>query len=184
MKDLDLLQKKVEQKMNNDPAHDFKHIMRVYKNAKKLCKKEKGNEKLVLSAALLHDIVSYPKTDKRSKNSSLKSADEATRILKQLRYSDEEIKVISDAIRDHSFSRGKTPKTLEGKILQDADRLDAIGAIGIASAGITTTAIQETPDQRLVDESIYFVRISYTVSVCLYIVSFSSSCIDHRSFSS
>ena len=42
------------------------------------------------------------------------------------------LQIISDAIRDHSFSQNKTPSTLEGKILQDADRLDAIGAIGIA----------------------------------------------------
>jgi uncharacterized protein len=129
---INLLQKLVKQKMKNDSAHDFNHVMRVYKNAQKLCKKEKANEKLVLSAALLHDIVSYPKSDKRSKSSSLKSADEAKKILKKLGFPNPEIQIISDAIRDHSFSRGKTPTTLEGKILQDADRLDAIGAIGIA----------------------------------------------------
>jgi uncharacterized protein len=129
---INLLQKLVKQKMKNDSAHDFNHVMRVYNNAQKLCKKEKANEKLVLSAALLHDIVSYPKSDKRSKLSSLKSADEAKKILKKLGFPNPEIQIISDAIRDHSFSRGKTPTTLEGKILQDADRLDAIGAIGIA----------------------------------------------------
>lgn len=129
---INLLQKLVKQKMKNDSAHDFNHVMRVYKNAQKLCKKEKANEKLVLSAALLHDIVSYPKSDKRSKSSSLKSADEAKKILKKLGFPNPEIQIISDAIHDHSFSRGKTPTTLEGKILQDADRLDAIGAIGIA----------------------------------------------------
>ena len=132
MKVIDLLQKQVKQKMKNDPAHDFNHIIRVYKNAQKLCKKEKANQKLVLSAALLHDIISYPKSDKRSKLSSQKSAEEAKKILKKLDFSSEEIQIISDAIRDHSFSRGKTPKTLEGKVLQDADRLDALGAIGIA----------------------------------------------------
>ena len=132
MKVIDLLQKQVKQKMKNDPAHDFNHIIRVYKNAQKLCKKEKANQKLVLSAALLHDIISYPKSDKRSKLSSQKSAEEAKKILKKLDFASEEIQIISDAIRDHSFSRGKTPKTLEGKILQDADRLDALGAIGIA----------------------------------------------------
>ncbi len=132
MKVIDLLQKQVQQRMKTDPAHDFNHIMRVYKNAQKLCKKEKANKKLVLSAVLLHDIVSYPKSDKRSKLSSLKSAEEAKKILKKLDFTTEEIQIVSDAIRDHSFSRGKTPKTLEGQILQDADRLDAIGAIGIA----------------------------------------------------
>lgn len=132
MKSINFLQKQVEKRMDNDPAHDFNHIMRVYKNAQKLCKKEKANQKLVLSAVLLHDIVSFPKSDKRSKLSSQKSADEAKKILKKLNYSFEEIQIIYDAIRDHSFSRGKIPETLEGKILQDADRLDAIGAIGIA----------------------------------------------------
>jgi len=132
MKEIDLLEKQVKKRMKNDPAHDFNHIMRVYKNAQNLCKKEKANQKLVLSAALLHDIISYPKSDNRSKLSSQKSAEEAKKILKKLDFSPEEILVVSDAIRDHSFSRGKTPKTLEGKILQDADRLDAIGAIGIA----------------------------------------------------
>ncbi len=132
MDSIDSLQKQVQKRMKNDPAHDFNHIMRVYKNAKKLCKKEKANEKLVLSAVLLHDIISYPKSDKRSKISSQKSADEAKKILKKLHFTPNEICIISDAIRDHSFSRGKIPETLEGKILQDADRLDAIGAIGIA----------------------------------------------------
>ena len=129
---IELLQKQVRQRMKNDSAHDFDHIMRVYKNAEKLCKKEKANQKLVLSAVLLHDVISYPKSDKRAKMSSQRSAKEAEKILNKLDYVVEEIQVISDAIRDHSFSRGKTPKTIEGKILQDADRLDAIGAIGIA----------------------------------------------------
>jgi len=126
------LQDMVRKKIKNDSAHDFNHIMRVYKNAQKLCKKEKANEKLVLSSVLLHDIISYPKSDERNKISSVKSAEEAKKILKKFDFTDKEIQIVSDAIRDHSFSRGKTPKTLEGKILQDADRLDAIGAIGIA----------------------------------------------------
>ena len=128
------LKKYVEKMMQNDPAHDFDHIMRVYKNAENLCKKEKIKPKLVLTAALLHDIVSYKKSDKRSKNASTESAKKAQTILKKYNYSDDDISIISDAIRDHSFSKHKTPKTIEGKILQDADRLDAIGAIGIARA--------------------------------------------------
>ena len=132
MKVLDSLKNKVKKRIENVPAHDFEHTIRVYKNAQKICKKEKANEKLVLSAALLHDIVSYPKSDKRSKTSSIKSATKSKQILEKLDFSKEEIAIISDAIRDHSFSQNKIPKTLEGKILQDADRLDALGAIGIA----------------------------------------------------
>jgi uncharacterized protein len=118
--------------MINDSAHDFDHIMRVFKNAQKICKKENAREKLVLSAVLLHDIVSYPKSNKRSKLSSIKSAEKSRNILKKFNFTKEEIQIIYDAIHDHSFSRHKIPATLEGKILQDADRLDAIGAIGIA----------------------------------------------------
>ena len=132
MKVLDSLKNEVKKRMENDSAHDFEHIMRVYKNAQKICKKEKANEKLVLSATLLHDIVSYPKSDKRSKMSSIESAKKSKQILKNYDFSAEEITIISDAIRDHSFSQKKTPVTIEGKILQDADRLDALGAIGIA----------------------------------------------------
>ena len=122
----------VKKIIENDSAHDFEHMMRVYKNAKKLCKQEKVNEKLVLCAVLLHDIVSYPKSDKRSKNSSIDSAKKAIIILKRYGFTENEITIISDAIREHSFSQKKTPKTIEGEILQDADRLDALGAIGIA----------------------------------------------------
>jgi len=132
MKVLDLLKKEVYNIQIKDSAHDIQHIMRVYNNAKKICKHENANEKLVLSAALLHDIVSYPKSDKRSKLSSIESAKKSKKILKKLNFSQKEIEIVSDAIRDHSFSRNQVPATLEGKILQDADRLDALGAIGIA----------------------------------------------------
>jgi len=132
MKVIDSLKNIVKKRMENDSAHDFEHTMRVYKNAQKICKKEKVNEKLVLSAALLHDIVSYPKSDKRSKTSSIESAKKSKKILEKLNFSKEEITIILGAILDHSFSQNKIPKTIEGKILQDADRLDALGAIGIA----------------------------------------------------
>ena len=113
---------------NNDPAHDFEHIMRVYRNAEKICKTENGNKKLILSAVLLHDIVKI----KNQKDSATKSAKLSEKILKENNFFDDEIKIISDAIKEHSFSKGKIPSSIEGKILQDADRLDAIGAIGLA----------------------------------------------------
>jgi len=123
----------VERRMaKNDPAHDFEHVLRVYRNAERICKKEKANPKLILTSALLHDIVSFRKSDKRSKTSSTKSSIVAKKILQKYNYLENEIKIITNAIESHSYSKNQTPKTLEGKILQDADRLDAIGAIGIA----------------------------------------------------
>ena len=115
-----------------DPAHDYSHIMRVYKNAQKIAKHENANQRLVLAAVLLHDLVQFPKSDSRSKTASAKSAKLAQKILQKHGFTEPEIKIITDAIRDHSFSRGKIPQSIEGKILQDADRLDALGAIGIA----------------------------------------------------
>jgi uncharacterized protein len=126
------LQAEVQRRIQNDLAHDYSHIMRVYKNAQKISRHEKADTRLVLAAVLLHDIVQYPKSDKRSKLSSLESAAIAEKILAKHDFTKKEISIISDAIRDHSYSRNKTPKTLVGKILQDADRLDALGAIGIA----------------------------------------------------
>jgi uncharacterized protein len=125
----EIVRKKMEK---NDPAHDFEHVMRVCANAKMIYLEGKANKKLVLYAALLHDIVSFPKKDARSKTSSTKSSLEAKKILKKFSFKNDEIKIIADAISSHSFSKNKNPKTIEGKILQDADRLDAIGAIGIA----------------------------------------------------
>ena len=115
--------------MGAEPAHDFEHVMRVYKNVEFLCRAENLNSELALAASLLHDIILYPKTGKNAKNSAKESADAAKTILEKIGYSNDEVRIITDAIADHGFSLGKTPKTIEGKILQDADRLDALGAV-------------------------------------------------------
>ena len=91
MKILDSLTNEVKKIMENDSAHDFEHVMRVYKNAQKICKTEKANKTLVLIVVLLHDIVSYPKSDKRSKTFSIKSADKSKEILEKYNLSKESI---------------------------------------------------------------------------------------------
>ncbi len=115
-----------------DPAHDLPHILRVYKNAELIGKREGADMEVLLAAVLLHDIVVYPKGSAKSSKSADDSADMAEKILKGYRVSKEKIDRISYCIRTHSYSRRLVPATLEGKILQDADRLDALGAIGIA----------------------------------------------------
>ena len=104
MKVIDSIKNEVKKIMDNDSAHDFEHIMRVYKNAQKICKKEKTNEKLVLSAALLHDVVSYPKSDKRSKLSSVHSAKKSEQILKKYDFSKEEIRAKNCHFCEHKYS--------------------------------------------------------------------------------
>jgi uncharacterized protein len=115
-----------------DPAHDLQHILRVYKNAELIGKREGADMEVLLAAVLLHDIVVYPKGSAKSSKSADDSADMAEKILKGYGVSKEKIDRISYCIRTHSYSRRLMPATLEGKILQDADRLDALGAIGIA----------------------------------------------------
>src|SRR6266487_2830969 len=127
--------RKVESLLHNQsPAHDFQHILRVYRNAEMISKKEEGADlDIVLAAALLHDLVVYPKGSTRTINSAYESAKIAKKILSEYKwYPAQKIEKVVDVIRIHSYSKKLTPSTLEGKILQDAEWLDAIGAIGIA----------------------------------------------------
>lgn len=119
---------------NQSPAHDFQHILRVYKNAEMISKQEEGVDlDIVLVAALLHDLVVYPKGSSKTIDSADDSADIAKKILREYKnYPIEKIEKVEDIIRIHNYSKKIIPSTIEGKILQDADRLDAIGAIGIA----------------------------------------------------
>ncbi|HEX6281982.1 MAG TPA: HD domain-containing protein [Nitrososphaera sp.] len=129
----DTIKRKVMRMLEGrDPAHDYQHIMRVYKNAKLIGQREDANMEILLPAVLLHDIVVYPKGSSRSSRSPTDSADLAENILQSYGYSQYKINRISYCIRAHSYSKRLVPTSLEGRILQDADRLDALGAIGIA----------------------------------------------------
>jgi uncharacterized protein len=129
----EMIKRKVKTMLEGrDPAHDFHHIMRVYKNAKLIGRREGTNMEILLPAVLLHDLVVYPKRSATSSKSSDESADLAENILQSHGYPQDQINQISYCIRAHSYSKGLVPASLEGRILQDADRLDALGAIGIA----------------------------------------------------
>lgn len=121
---------------NQSPAHDFQHVFRVYNNAKLISKEENiGDAEIVLAAALLHDLIVYPKGSIKSTNSADESAEIAKKILQEHKsYPRDKIEKVADIIKIHSYSKKLVPKSIEGKILQDADRLDAIGAIGLARA--------------------------------------------------
>lgn len=130
---LEDLKRQVERMLQGrDPGHDFEHIMRVYKNAQKIGKEENADMKVLLAAALLHDLVVYPKGSAKRSKSSDDSADIAEKILQKSGWPKTTIDKVSYCIRTHSYSKKIRPVTLEAKILQDADRLDALGAIGIA----------------------------------------------------
>jgi uncharacterized protein len=131
------LEERIKRKVKNilegrEPAHDYQHVVRVYKNAKMIGQREGGIMEILLPAVLLHDIVIYPKGSRKSARSSDDSADMAENILQTYGYPKKTIDSISYCIRSHSYSNQLVPASLEGRILQDADRLDALGAIGIA----------------------------------------------------
>jgi uncharacterized protein len=109
-------------------SHDQGHVERVVKIAKFLAEKEGADIEVVMKAAELHDTV------RNSQNHAVESARVAERILESKGYDSDFIAQVVHAIEAHSFSSGIEPKTLEARILSDADKLDAIGAVGVARA--------------------------------------------------
>lgn len=116
---------------NPDPSHDILHVRRVVDLSKKMAEYEQADLDVVVPAAYLHDCVYISKADGRRPMSSQISANKAEELLNFWSYDREKIMPIKHAIEAHSFSAGIEAKTLEAKIVQDADRLDAMGAIGI-----------------------------------------------------
>ncbi|MDC9582841.1 HD domain-containing protein [Xenorhabdus sp. PR6a] len=155
---------------SDDGAHDIAHLYRVWKNAQKICEAEHGNLRLVFAAALLHDCVNVEKNDPNRHLASRMAADKAASILKNLDWNEKEIAAVSHAIEAHSFSAGLTPTTLEAQIVQDADRLDSIGMMGVArcfyTAGRMRSGLYAVYDplakQREYDDLSYAVDHFYT----------------------
>lgn len=105
---------------------------------------------ILLLAVLLHDLVVYPKGSIKSSKSSDESADLAENILQSCGYAQDKINQVCYCIRVHSYPMRLVPASLEGQIFQDADRLDALGAIGIArtisSGGSEGRTVYNTDD--------------------------------------
>jgi uncharacterized protein len=127
-----IIREYIEEDATKDQAHDINHILRVVKSSKKLAEQENANMNVVIPAAYLHDCVTVPKNHPDRNISSVLSADKAIDFLQSIDYPQEYFNSIHHAISAHSFSANIETKTLEAKIVQDADRLDALGAIGIA----------------------------------------------------
>ena len=115
-----------------EPAHDFGHVRRVAASARHIADAEGADLGVVVPAAFLHELFSYPKDHPDSARSGEVCAERAAEVLSQEGYAGGLIALICECIRVHPFSRGIVPETWEAKVIQDADRLDALGAIGIA----------------------------------------------------
>ena len=116
----------------DDGSHDIAHIARVWANARTIHAAEGGDGRVLCAATLLHDCVSLEKDAADRSQGSRMAADKARVVLKGLEWDEADVDRVSHAIVAHSFSANVTPTTIEAKILQDADRLDAIGLIGVA----------------------------------------------------
>ncbi len=117
---------------DEDGAHDLSHIVRVWRNAKLIHREEGGDLEVLAAAVLLHDCVQVAKDSPLRSKASLLAANEARVRLAALGWAPSRIDTVACAIESHSFSAGVPPTSIEGCILQDADRLDAIGFSGIA----------------------------------------------------
>lgn len=136
----------------DDGAHDFSHIERVWRNIKVIHAHEGGDLEILAASVLLHDCVQAPKNSPLRESASRLAAAEARNRLKELQWEKTRIQAVAHAIESHSFSAGIAPLTLEAKILQDADRLDAIGFTGIArcfyTAGRMGSSLYHPADPR------------------------------------
>lgn len=124
-----------------DAAHDIAHIKRVVSNARYLTDISGANSQITIPGAWLHDCVQVAKDDPRRGAVSRVAADEACRFLGETGYPVELLPAVHHAIEAHSYSAGVEVRSLEAGIVQDADRLDALGAIGIARCLLTGAAL-------------------------------------------
>lgn len=117
---------------SDDVSHDFEHASRVLSNAEIIAKEENADLDVIVPAALFHDLVVYPKNHPDRHKSQEESSDAAEKILNSLdNFPKEKINKVKICILECSFSKGIVPELLESKILQDADGLEATGAISI-----------------------------------------------------
>jgi uncharacterized protein len=116
-----------------DGSHDLTHIQRVWRNALAIAATEPETDtEILLAAVVLHDCVTVEKDSPLRSQASRLSADRARELVVPLGWPPARVDALAHAIATHSFSAGLQPETLDARIMQDADRLDAIGAIGVA----------------------------------------------------
>ncbi len=133
---IEVIKEIVKKELSQCPAHNFDHVMRVYNLAVRIAKSENVDLEVIEAAAILHDIGGEREMNDSSGNTdhAVESAKMAEPILKELGYKEEKIKHIQDCILSHRYRNNREPKTKEAEIIFDADKLETLGAIGIARA--------------------------------------------------
>jgi uncharacterized protein len=117
----------------NDGAHDASHLARVWRTAQALLESHpEANRLVVLAGCYLHDLVNLPKNHPERAQASRRSAQLARHQLSWMGFPPELLDGVAHAIEAHSYSAAIPAETIEAKIVQDADRIDALGAVGLA----------------------------------------------------
>ena len=114
-----------------DAIHDFDHVLRVLALAEHLAQKENADLEIVRTATLLHDVA-RGHGDRLVSDHAHAGAEYARELLAE--HPPEKVEAVAHAVAAHRFRTGPSPQTLEAQVLHDADKLDAIGAIGVARA--------------------------------------------------
>lgn len=122
----------LNKQLPSDAAHDREHIRRVVTNACMLAEVEQVELAIVIPAAWLHDCVHVPKESPLRSRASFLAGETAITFLQSIGYPTTYLPSIRHAIEAHSFSARIMPRTREAMVVQDADRLDALGAVGVA----------------------------------------------------
>ena len=127
------LEKEIEPNFDKKGAHDMTHTKRVLKVALQIAKYEKKADKdILIASCLLHDIARKKEDEKKCRCHAEEGARMAYTILKKINFPEKKIDKVVYAIKCHRKSTGIKPETTEAKILQDSDRIDIFGAVGIA----------------------------------------------------
>ncbi len=125
-----------------DAGHDLAHVERVVRAARIIGQAEGADPAVVLPAAWLHDCIAVAKDSPLRNQASKLAADQACVWLEEISYPPELLEKIHHAILAHSFSAGIPPQSIEAKVVQDADRLEAVGALGLARCLMTGGAMR------------------------------------------
>jgi uncharacterized protein len=115
-----------------DAAHDLGHILRTATLAQNLALEEGADQEVCLAAALLHDLVYLPKNHPQSSKTAQMAAELVPIWCRETPGLEDKAEAVAAAVASHSWSGGGRPTTLEAAVVQDADRLEALGAIGVA----------------------------------------------------
>lgn len=131
---IDEIQPYIDELNKEDFSHDFNHILRVERLAKRIAEEEHADIEIIEASSLIFDIARLLEDRGECEDHAIKGAEIAQSVLNKINFPQEKIEKVCHCIIAHRRSKDRIPETLEAKIIEDADRLDAMGAINLIRA--------------------------------------------------